>query len=118
MNEFEKIIIKAVEKIPGKFKEILDKNNIKLIPREKPPQTLKQKYGNSIVFGLFAGIPINKKSVFNIETEPTRIELYKESFEAVFRNNEEMEEQIMKTVVHEIGHYFGFSEKDLRKYSL
>jgi len=27
-----------------------------------------------------------------------------------------MERQIALTVIHEVGHYFGFSEKDLREY--
>jgi predicted Zn-dependent protease with MMP-like domain len=56
--------------------------------------------------------------MFNIQMEPTRIELYKNSFEKAFHNQSDMEEQIVKTVIHEIGHYFGFSEKELRRRNL
>jgi predicted Zn-dependent protease with MMP-like domain len=56
--------------------------------------------------------------MFSIQMEPTRIELYKDSFEKAFRNQDDMEEQIVKTVIHEIGHYFGFSEKELRRRNL
>ena len=42
--------------------------------------------------------------------------LYKESFEKALGSEQALEEQIVKTVVHEIGHYFGFSEEDLQSY--
>jgi predicted Zn-dependent protease with MMP-like domain len=56
--------------------------------------------------------------MFSIQMEPTRIELYKDSFEQAFKDRSEMEAQIVKTVIHEIGHYFGFSEKELRSRNL
>ncbi|HAM38049.1 MAG: hypothetical protein A2474_04810 [Elusimicrobia bacterium RIFOXYC2_FULL_34_12] len=116
MNQFEKIIEEAFNRIPRKFKKILEKENIRLLPRESVPAAVKDKFKNSIVFGVFIGVPHNKRSIFNIQSEPTRIELYKESFVMAFTEQEEMETQIIKTVIHEIGHYFGFSEDELRNY--
>ncbi|OGS45166.1 MAG: hypothetical protein A2539_08925 [Elusimicrobia bacterium RIFOXYD2_FULL_34_15] len=113
---FESLIEDAIERIPKKFKKILEKENIKLLAREKTPDAIHDKFKNSIVFGVFIGVPHNKRSIFNIQSEPTRIELYKESFEQVFKKEEEIETQIVKTVIHEIGHYFGFSEEELRHY--
>jgi len=115
MREFEKIIENSVSEIPEKFRSILEKESIELLPRETVPAVLQSKFKNKIVFGVFIGIPHTKRSVFNIQQEPTRIELYKESFESVFHNNQEIEKQIVKTVVHEIGHYFGFSEEELQE---
>ncbi|GAH14960.1 unnamed protein product, partial [marine sediment metagenome] len=66
-------------------------------------------------FGVFVGVPYSKRSVFNIQTEPTRIELYKESFERVCNSEEDIKRHIVKTVIHEIAHYFGFSEREIRE---
>ena len=112
-EEFEDIIRKAVDLLPKEFRDILDKNKIVLIPREDLPVALKPKYRGKIVFGIFIGVPYGR--FFNSTSEPTRIELYKKSFEKVFEDADEMEGQIVKTVMHEIGHYFGYSEKGIRE---
>jgi len=36
----------------------------------------------------------------------------------VCRNDEEIREQVRKTVMHELGHYFGMSEEQLRQAGL
>lgn len=122
MIEFEKIIEDAMGRIPERFKVILEKENIKLLAREKVPEVLQDKFlgdpakavESKLIFGIFIGVSYTNRSVFNIQQEPTRVELYKESFEKVFNNKEDIETQIIKTVVHEIGHYFGFSELKIR----
>ncbi|HRY28722.1 MAG TPA: metallopeptidase family protein [Elusimicrobiota bacterium] len=118
MSEFEDIIEATVKKMPARFRKILKNEGIRLIARGKTPGVLQDRYRGDWVFGVFLGVPYNQRSVFNVEQEPTRIELYRESFEKAFRRRREMEEQIARTVIHEIGHYFGFSEKDLRRHRL
>lgn len=118
LDEFEESIERALNKVPKKFREILEREGIQILAREKPPRAVQDRFKGSLVFGLFAGVPFNKRSMFNIDMEPTRIDLYQKSFEQAFDNPAEMEEQIVKTVIHEIGHYFGFSEKELRRRNL
>jgi len=115
LSEFEEAIEKALNKVPKKFREILTREDIQVLAREKVPGVLRDQYKGRLLFGIFTGVPYNGRSMFNIQMEPTRIELYKDSFEAAFDNRSEMEDQIAKTVMHEIGHYFGFSEKELRR---
>jgi predicted Zn-dependent protease with MMP-like domain len=45
---------------------------------------------------------------------PDRVVLYQRNIEAVCRTEEEIEHQIRMTVIHEVGHYFGLSEDELR----
>jgi predicted Zn-dependent protease with MMP-like domain len=118
MNEFEEVIEEALDRIPEQFMEILQQENIQVLAREKVPGILRRKYRGGLLFGIFTGVPYNKRSTFSIHLEPTRIELYKSSFETAFSERTEMEEQIVKTVIHEIGHYFGFSERELRQRNL
>jgi predicted Zn-dependent protease with MMP-like domain len=118
MSEFEETIEKALNKVPKKFREILSREDIQVLARENVPDSLQHQYRGRLLFGIFTGVPFNKRSVFNLQMEPTRIELYKDSFEKAFHNENEIEEQIVKTVLHEIGHFFGFSEKELRQRNL
>jgi predicted Zn-dependent protease with MMP-like domain len=46
---------------------------------------------------------------------PDRIYLYKKNLEAICHNREELKDQIRRTVLHEIGHYFGIDDKRLRE---
>lgn len=115
MIEFEEAVKNSLSTIPARFRRILEKENIELLPREKAPAALQEKFKNKTVFGVFIGVSHNKRSVFSIQSEPTRIELYKESFESVYSTREEMTRQIAYTVIHEVGHYFGFSEEELQR---
>jgi predicted Zn-dependent protease with MMP-like domain len=46
---------------------------------------------------------------------PDVIYIFQESIQAVCRDRESLIEQVRKTVLHEIGHHFGMSEKDLEE---
>jgi len=118
LSEFEEAVEKALKKVPGKFRDILKEEGIPVLAREEVPPVLRKQYRGRLLFGIFTGVSYNNRSMFNFQTEPTRIELYKNSFEEAFSSRDEIEEQIVKTVIHEIGHYFGFSEKELRRYNL
>lgn len=115
LEEFERIVEAAAERIPRRFKGVLKKEGIRLLPREKAPPAARRGKG-TLTFGMFVGVPYTERSVFGSQSEPTRIELYKDSFEKAFGDGREMERQIALTVKHEIGHYFGFSERELRRH--
>jgi predicted Zn-dependent protease with MMP-like domain len=40
--------------------------------------------------------------------------LYQKNIEAVCRGKRELREQIRRTVIHELGHYFGLDESQLK----
>jgi len=116
-EEFEQVVNEALKNIPEKYRNILRDERIEVICREYVPMGVRQEFPGKIVFGLFAGIPKNKKRTFSVQTQPTRIEIYKESFEKVFGRqiNNMIKEQILKTLIHEIAHYFGFNEEEVRE---
>jgi predicted Zn-dependent protease with MMP-like domain len=115
-EEFEKVVNEILKNIPEKYRKILRDEKIEVICREYVPIGVRQEFPGKIIFGLFAGISKNKKRTFSVQIEPTRIEIYKESFERIFGSeiNIAMKEQIYKTLVHEIAHYFGFDEEEVR----
>ena len=46
---------------------------------------------------------------------PDRIVIYQRPLERISSNLEELKENIRQTVIHEVGHYFGFDEEELRQ---
>jgi predicted Zn-dependent protease with MMP-like domain len=116
-EKFEKVVNEILRDIPEKYRKILSDERIEVICREYVPVGVRQQFPGKIVFGLFAGISKDKKRTFTVQTQPTRIEIYKESFEKVFGReiNSSMKEQIYRTLIHEIAHYFGFDEEEVRE---
>lgn len=114
MEEFERNVEDAVKEIPKKFKRTLEKENVRILARERAPEALTVGYRGRLVFGVFIGIPY-KQGGMSYQAEPTRIEIYKESFDLAFPDAATIRKNIRKTVTHEIAHYFGFGEGYLRK---
>jgi predicted Zn-dependent protease with MMP-like domain len=59
-------------------------------------------------------VPTTKKSIFNLSSGPDNIVLYQKNIEAVCSTEAEIREQIRLTVIHELGHYFGLDENQLK----
>ena len=60
------------------------------------------------------GVPATKKSVFDLPTGPAHIMLYQKNIETVGSNEAEVRHQICQTLMHELGHYFGMTEEQLK----
>ncbi|MCK5243244.1 metallopeptidase family protein [bacterium] len=114
-DEFNTAVDEAVEKIPAKFKQVLEAEGIEILPREIVPERVREIFPNSIVFGVFVGISKKQQSSWTFSTEPTRIEIYQQSFEQAFGPyiTSAIKDQIRRTVIHEIAHYFGFNEEEV-----
>src|SRR4051794_38996690 len=110
-TQFSQLVDEALEALPQVFKEKLE--NIAIIVEDYPERELQEEF-SGLLLGLFRGIPKTKQSIF-WKTMPDQVFLYQRNIEAVCRNEAEIRQQIEKTLKHEIGHYFGLSERDLRK---
>src|SRR5437660_11601780 len=80
-------------------------------PKQSPPQPGQQR---RLLLGIFHGVPATKKSVFDLPTGPAHIVLYQKNIEAVCSSEAEVRQQIRQTLMHELGHYFGMTEEQLR----
>lgn len=76
-----------------------------------PPKEMESQ---GLLLGLFHGVPRTEKSVFS-SSLPDRIFLYQRNIEAVCASEVELYRQIRATLLHEVGHYFGLSEHELRR---
>ena len=115
--DFDALVEKAVENLPEEFKQYF--TNITIMVEDYPStEDKKLTCSKGLLLGLFRGVPYTRKnSFFNVPYPlPDKIILFQKNIESLCSSEKELIEQITKTLVHEVGHYFGFSENDLRKY--
>ena len=108
---------KAVENLPEEFKQYF--TNITIMVEDYPSTEDKKLIrSKELLLGIFRGIPYTRKGgFFNVPYPlPDKIILFQKNIESLCSSEKELIEQISKTLIHEVGHYFGFSEKDLKKH--
>lgn len=66
------------------------------------------------LLGLYDGIPLTERGDYAWDV-PDVITVFKGPHERLCSSREEMVEEIRKTVVHEIGHYFGMDEDEIER---
>jgi predicted Zn-dependent protease with MMP-like domain len=80
-----------------------------------PHQLKKLKVKNSyVLFGLYEGIPRTKRWEYG-QVVPDKITIFKNPIVSLARSNEEIKKIVKDTVWHEIGHYFGMNEDQVRE---
>jgi predicted Zn-dependent protease with MMP-like domain len=107
-ERFEKLVEQSLKRLPRVFREKL--TNIAIIIEDLPPH---EPEPGTLLLGLFHGVPRTEKSTF-APTPPDRIFLYQKNIEAICHSDEEIRRQVRDTLLHEVGHYFGMSEDELR----
>jgi predicted Zn-dependent protease with MMP-like domain len=113
-EHFVKVVEEVLDSLPQEFRSRI--RNVAVLvedmpPRQPSPQTGQQR---RLLMGFFHGVPTTKKSIFDLPTGPDHIVLYQKNIEAVCSSEAEVCEQIRLTVIHELGHYFGMDENQLK----
>jgi predicted Zn-dependent protease with MMP-like domain len=113
-EEFSKAVGEALDSLPAEFRSKI--RNVAVLVEDLPPNPIPSEPGQPrrILLGLFHGVPMTQKSVFAVPSGPDYVVLYKKNIEAVCSTEAEVREQIRRTLVHEMGHYFGMTEEQVR----
>ena len=110
---FEKLVERSLQRLPKKFLDALE--NIGIEIEGEPPQEVLDDMGieDDGLYGLYQGTPLTEREWNYGNVLPDRITIYQGPIERDARSDEEIEEIVLDTVVHEIGHYFGFDDETL-----
>ena len=110
-KDFDRIVKKAIHRIPEELRQHLD--NVLITVRKRATQEILEEMevppGEELL-GFFSGIPLVDQSVTDPPLYSDTIFIFQEPLERMCETVEELEEEIELTVVHEIAHYFGISE--------
>jgi len=110
---FEKLVERSLKRLPKKFLEEL--RNITVEVEDEPPQEVLDDMGieDGTLYGLYQGVPLTEREWNYGNVLPDRVAIYQGPIERDARTVEEVEEIVLDTVMHEIGHYFGFDDETL-----
>ncbi len=110
---FEELVQKALRTLPKKFKEKLE--NIAIHVEDEPSQDVLDDMDieEGTLYGLYQGVPLTERGWSYGNVLPDRIVIYQRPIEGDARSEGEIEEIVRDTVMHEIGHYFGFDDRAL-----
>ncbi|MGD0233742.1 MAG: metallopeptidase family protein [Syntrophorhabdales bacterium] len=113
-EEFDRIVKRALRRVPAEIRQHL--KNIVISVRKRPSMKMLREMdipSGEDIFGIFEGVPLIERSVTSPPLFPDTILLFQEPLEAACETDEEIEEEIEITVVHEVAHFLGMSEERL-----
>jgi len=113
-DHFVKVVEETLDTLPEEFRSRIQ--NVAVLVEDLSPHQPSSQPGTQrrLLLGIFHGVPTTKKSVFDLPSGPDHIVLYQKNIEAVCSSEAEVREQIRLTVIHELGHYFGLTEEQLK----
>jgi predicted Zn-dependent protease with MMP-like domain len=77
--------------------------------------TVEHDPGPPGLLGLYQGVPLTSRTSAYAGVLPDRITIYRQAICAICQSEREVAEQVRRTVIHEVGHYFGIDDKRLRE---
>ena len=77
--------------------------------------TVEHGHGPPGLLGLYEGIPLTSRTSGYAGVLPDRITIYQRAICALCDTEDQVAEQVRRTVIHEVGHYFGISDARLRE---
>ncbi len=113
-KQFEKLALKALEDLPEEFRKRLD--NVEVVIEDEPTIEDLESVGlteDDLLFGLYQGTPLTQRTSDYGLTLPDRIVLFQWDIEQGCETPEEIAEEVRKTVIHEIAHFFGMGEDEI-----
>lgn len=113
-EKFEALVEEALAGLPRRFKKLL--HNIAFIVEDSPPERPSRGAFRGTLLGLYHGVPFKHRGSFYGNVAPDIIVIYQKPIETLSSSDEEIRDRVKEVVLHEIGHYFGLSEEELRKF--
>jgi predicted Zn-dependent protease with MMP-like domain len=113
--EFDRLVAAAYARIPARFRRRLKNIALVVEPEPGPAQLARGRVSpGATLLGLYEGRPLTKRSVFESFAIPDRITIFQGPHERLARGPEHLARLVEDTVWHEVAHYFGMDELQVR----
>ena len=105
-REFDRLVDESlIRAVPPAFRRRL--RNIVFVVEQEPPQPG--------LLGLYQGRPLTERSTAEFAAMPDTITIFQGPHERIARNPAHLRRLVEETVWHEVAHYFGMSEAQVRR---
>jgi predicted Zn-dependent protease with MMP-like domain len=116
-ERFESLVVEALEQLPEEFQPYIE--NVAVVIEDAPSDELLRSMGmnprHDTLFGLYEGIPMSGRGFGFGNRLPDKITIYYLPLRRACRTPDRIRREVRRTVVHEIGHHFGFDDRDLHR---
>ena len=112
-DEFEEAVDAALAEIPDRIARHMDNVAVFIEDRYVPAP---HEDPDTVLLGLYEGTPLTERDGwYGAGSLPDRIMVYREPILEMCSSREEVIEEILVTVVHEIAHHFGIDDERLHE---
>ena len=113
--EFDRLVAAAYARIPRFFRKRLKNVAVVVKPEPTPAQLARGRVPHgSTLLGLYEGRPLTTRSVFDAFSLPDRITIFQGPHERQAQSPQHLAKLVEETVWHEVAHYFGMNELQVR----
>ncbi|MGL4369794.1 MAG: metallopeptidase family protein [Spirochaetota bacterium] len=113
-KEFDDLVQKITADLISSLPDDLcaEAKKVLIVTRAMPAKAQAGEDDPDDLLGLYEGVPLNERSAAFPEGTD-RITLFRRPLLDMCRNRAELKKEIRLTLIHELGHLFGFDEDDL-----
>jgi len=104
-DRFEDMVSTALDGLPEEFGRLMRNVAVTVEHGPGPPGLL----------GLYQGIPLTSRTTQYAGVLPDRITIYRLAICAICQSEDEVADQVRRTVIHEVAHHFGIDDARLRE---
>ena len=116
LERFRELVAEALDTLPKSILPYLE--NVAVVVEDEPDDEILLEMGLDpeldTLFGLYTGTPVGLRGASH-SALPDHVAIYYLPLTDEFQDEYHLRREIRRTVVHEIGHHFGFSDHRLRE---
>jgi predicted Zn-dependent protease with MMP-like domain len=106
------IAAKILEELPPDLRA--EAESVILNVEDRPDPERLPGEGRTLL-GLYEGVPLVERHADGLLLQPDRITLFQQPLQAMARTEVELRHHLRRTLIHELGHFFGFDEDELKR---
>jgi predicted Zn-dependent protease with MMP-like domain len=109
--DFEEAVADALDSVPAELARQM--NNVVILVEDDVDE---ERADHGPLLGLYEGTPLTARGDGWAGVLPDRITIFRNPILGLCRSRDEVVHQVRVTVVHEIAHHFGWSDRDLERF--
>ncbi len=112
-EQFQNLVLQALSDLPEDVRHSLQNVDVVVDDVASMNQIVGTGIENAMdLLGLYEGIPLTERYGYDMVL-PDKVTLFQKPIESICDTQEQMAEEISKTLIHEIAHHFGLDDDHL-----
>jgi predicted Zn-dependent protease with MMP-like domain len=104
-DRFEEMVSTALDSLPPALGRVM--RNVAVVVDNDSHQLQ--------LLGLYEGVPLTERTHSYSAVLPDRITIYRRAICAICRDEDQVVDEVRRTVIHEVGHHFGIDDSRLHE---